>query len=321
MYENLKTLEDLNALVINEAHEDIHLDFKASGSLGKEDKKKTEISKDVSAFANSDGGTIVYGMLEIDNKASGLDGGTSGLDREWLENVITSTINPRIDGIIIYPIELSKGSYAYIVHIPKSERAPHQAQDKKFYKRFNFKSVPMEHYEIMDVMRRQSAPSLRLGFNFVNQNNGMSVRTTEAVFRVINQSDTPAENFAVRICIDSRIKVELPEFQSIQEAQYEDSRGSVDVAGDSVNVTVLQIRWSSYKHGLVWKGEATDLSSAITLHVPRPESGGSYLLAYQITAPHMNPVIAYRAIHTGFASFRLSDEFEAESDIAEELAL
>jgi hypothetical protein len=321
MYENLKTLEDLNALVANEAHEDIHLDFKASGSLSKEDKKKTEISKDVSAFANSDGGTIVYGMTEKDNKASGLDDGVSGLDREWLENVITSTINPRIDGIVIHPIEVSNGSFAYIVHIPRSERAPHQAQDKKFYKRFNFKSVPMEHYEIMDVMRRQSAPLLSLGFSFKRQMNGNSMRPTETIFRVINKSDTPAENFAVRIYIDSRIRVDVPDIQSIHEAQYEDSQGSINIAGHNVGVTMLQARWSSYKHGLVWKGEATDLSSEITLHIPHPELGGSYLLGYQITAPHMNPVIAYRAIHTGIASFRISDEFEEESDIAKELAL
>ncbi|MDB5162578.1 MAG: ATPase [Candidatus Saccharibacteria bacterium] len=321
MYENLKTLEDLNTLVASEAHEDIHLDFKASGSLGKQDKKKTEISKDVSAFANSDGGTIVYGMLESDNKASGLDGGVSGLEREWLENIITSTINPRIDGIVIHPIEISAGSYAYIVHIPRSERAPHQAQDKKFYKRFNFKSVPMEHYEIMDVMRRQSSPSLRLAFKFNSINNGTSIRPTETMFRVINNSDVPAENFAVRICIDRRIKVELPDIQSIHEAHYEDSRGEIEIDGKTVSVTMLLVRWSSYKHGLVWKGEAADLSSSITLHVPRPETGGSYLLGYQITAPHMGRVIAYRAIHTGLSSFRISDEYEEESDIARELAL
>lgn len=323
MYENLKTLQDLNALVENEAYEDLHLDFKASGSLGKEDKKKTEISKDVSSFANSDGGTIVYGMLESNNKASGLDAGVSGLDREWLENVITSTISPRIDGIIIHPIEISTDSYAYIVHIPKSDGAPHQAHDKKFYKRFNFKSVPMEHYEIMDVMRRQTTPALKLDFGFKRQQiTGNSVRPTTTMFYVVNYSDTPAENFAVRIYVDSRIKIDTPDFQSIHEAHYEDSkRGLLDIAGHKVEVNILQVRWSSYKHGLVWKDEATELSSEITLHIPHPETGGSFFLGYQITAPHMNPVTAYRAVHTGVASFKLSDEFELESDIADELAL
>ena len=41
------------------------LDYKASGSLGKQNDKTTEITKDVSAFANSAGGTIIYGIKEF----------------------------------------------------------------------------------------------------------------------------------------------------------------------------------------------------------------------------------------------------------------
>ena len=51
------------------------------------------------------------------------------------------------------------GKVAYVVSIPQSIRAPHQASDKKFYKRFNFESVPMEEYEIRDLARRSSAPA------------------------------------------------------------------------------------------------------------------------------------------------------------------
>lgn len=49
------TLADVNSLITNEVEEDIHLDYKASGALDKADNKRTEITKDVSAFANSDG--------------------------------------------------------------------------------------------------------------------------------------------------------------------------------------------------------------------------------------------------------------------------
>ena len=48
MNTELKTLDDLQDLIKNESQENLYLDFKASGSLGKSDGKKAEISKDVS---------------------------------------------------------------------------------------------------------------------------------------------------------------------------------------------------------------------------------------------------------------------------------
>jgi predicted HTH transcriptional regulator len=59
------------------------LDYKSSGALAKDSKSRDELCKDVSAFANSAGGQIVYG---IDEKNKKLDGG-SALTREWIEQV------------------------------------------------------------------------------------------------------------------------------------------------------------------------------------------------------------------------------------------
>lgn len=53
------SLDDVEYLINNEVEENIHLDYKAAAALAKEDKKRSEITKDVSAFANSDGGIIV----------------------------------------------------------------------------------------------------------------------------------------------------------------------------------------------------------------------------------------------------------------------
>jgi phosphate/sulfate permease len=44
-------IDDIISLIDNEAEESVHLDFKAAGSLSKDDRKKLEIAKDVSAFA------------------------------------------------------------------------------------------------------------------------------------------------------------------------------------------------------------------------------------------------------------------------------
>jgi len=115
--------------------ESIDLDYKRSAALGNTDGKKNEISKDVSAFANSAGGTIVYGMIENKHVPTELDSGydPKEISKEWLEQVINSRIQRRIDGVRVKQINLrtqSPGRVVYSVHIPQSLRAPHQAADK-----------------------------------------------------------------------------------------------------------------------------------------------------------------------------------------------
>lgn len=151
-----KTIEQLNALIVNRVQENLHLDYKESAAIG--DRARGEIAKDVSAFANSDSGVIVYGMIEKDHLPIRIDDGIDDrkFNREWLENVITSNVSPRIDGLEIYPIPLAELRSAYVIEIPKSSRGPHQESvTKRYYKRFNFKSEPMEDYEIRDVRNRR----------------------------------------------------------------------------------------------------------------------------------------------------------------------
>lgn len=152
---------DVGKLIIDGVEESLHLDYKACGALAKTDGKKKEISKDVSAFANSDGGVIIYGVKEFDDPdkrhlpekiEDGFD--PPDISKEWLEQVITSNIQPKISGLIIRPIPTGiDNKVIYIVNIPKSSTA-HQARDKRYYKRYNFESVMMEDYEIKDVMDR-----------------------------------------------------------------------------------------------------------------------------------------------------------------------
>jgi Putative DNA-binding domain len=161
--------EDLLRMISEGEQKSIGLDYKACDSLQNTDGKKTEISKDVSAFSNSAGGVIIYGMKEIDHVATELDAGFDPglITKEWLEDVIQGRIHPRIQGLHINPIQLttrSHGKVAYAVTIPQSNTA-HQAHDKRYYKRFNFKSEPMEDHEIRDVMSRLKFPLLAPTFS------------------------------------------------------------------------------------------------------------------------------------------------------------
>lgn len=150
-----KTVEDLEKYIQLEIAESIHLDYKASPALSK--KKRDEICKDVSSFANSDGGMLIYGILEQDTLPTALDMGveSTSISREWIEQIINTNIAPTIQDIEIIEIPQDTSYSYFAIKIPKSINAPHQAPDKKYYKRYNFMSSPMEHYEVEDVKNRR----------------------------------------------------------------------------------------------------------------------------------------------------------------------
>jgi predicted HTH transcriptional regulator len=127
----LETENDLMGLVANKIQEDLHLDYKQCPALCRMDAKAAEATKDVSSFANSDGGQIVYGIIEDKHFPVDIDSGfdPSEISKEWLEDILTSGIRPRIPDLSIKQITLqSTGSnrVAYVVDIPKSYSGPHQ---------------------------------------------------------------------------------------------------------------------------------------------------------------------------------------------------
>jgi Putative DNA-binding domain len=151
---------DLDELHRGEIMESLTLEYKDSRALGNTDHQKTELFKDVSAMANSQGGIIVYGMKEIGHLPTGTDDGVepSKIKREWLENILSANIDPKIEDLLIKPVILTSkgtGNVAYILDIPQAKsRSPHQGPEHKYYKRYNFKAEPMVHYEVRDLMRR-----------------------------------------------------------------------------------------------------------------------------------------------------------------------
>lgn len=80
---------------------------------------------------------------------------------ETLQQIIESRIQPKISSVNIYAVPITEDTAIYVVDIPQSTTA-HQASDKKYYKRVNNESRPMEDYEIRDVMNRKSAITLSL---------------------------------------------------------------------------------------------------------------------------------------------------------------
>jgi len=160
----------LQQLIENGIEENPELEYKAAASLQREDKKVMEITKDVSSFANSNGGILIYGIAEnpadkhLPGKIDPVD--RKGINKEWLEQIINSRIRPRIHGLKIHVITLpdDDGKLVYILEIPKGETA-HQADDKRYYRRHNFMVEPLYDHEVRDIMGRQKNPEIQIEFD------------------------------------------------------------------------------------------------------------------------------------------------------------
>ncbi len=146
------------------------LEYKASAALGKQSAEKSELCKDVSAFANAGGGMIIYGIAENNHDPAGIDGCVDATiyNGEWIENVLTTGVKPKIEQLEIAAIDLpSKGKdrVAFAVRIGQAmAMAPHQnASDSKYYRRHNFKAEPMQDNEVRDAMRRSIAYGRKFG--------------------------------------------------------------------------------------------------------------------------------------------------------------
>ncbi|GAB2978607.1 hypothetical protein GCM10027049_12660 [Mucilaginibacter puniceus] len=158
----------LQQLIANGIEENAELEYKAAAALQRDDKKMTEVTKDVSAFANANGGILIYGIRENQvNKH--LPGNIDPIDRkaitkEWLEQILNSRIRPRILEIKIHVVTIEDDHVVYVLEIPKGETA-HQANDLKYYRRHNFTVEAMYDSEIRDVMNRQKAPQIKIHFD------------------------------------------------------------------------------------------------------------------------------------------------------------
>jgi schlafen family protein len=158
------TEQKIQSHITGQIEESLVLDYKAAGALDR--SKKNDITKDISSFANSAGGTVIYGVREFSGAKHHLPEKIDPIDRdqfdkEWLEHIIAN-IQPRLN-VVIHPVQLASAPnhVAYVVEIPQGTTA-HQATDFRYYKRYNFESVPMSDYEIRDVMQRKSSPKFQI---------------------------------------------------------------------------------------------------------------------------------------------------------------
>jgi hypothetical protein len=168
-----KTIQDLQRLIDDKVEESQQLEYKSGQALQNRDVNK-DIAKDVSAMANASGGVIIYGIREhnVSDKKHIPESITpiqrAEFSKERLEQIINSNISPKIEGIIIHPIQLEKpNEVAYVVEISQSQTAHQSLKDCIYYRRYNFEILPMQDYEIRDVMNRLKYPKIQMDFEIV----------------------------------------------------------------------------------------------------------------------------------------------------------
>jgi hypothetical protein len=127
------TMEDLENLIANQVAERKDIEYKRE-LPGSSDEDKREFLADVSSFANTIGGDLIYGLEADDGMPTHLTGLTNeNLDevKLRLENLIRQCIQPRIHGIDIERIDLSNSNFALVIRIPQSWASPHMVRVKK----------------------------------------------------------------------------------------------------------------------------------------------------------------------------------------------
>jgi predicted HTH transcriptional regulator len=150
-FQSLSTAPDIEQLVGKS--EDLYFDAKCVNNENfVSDPDKGPLAKAISAFANADGGVIVYG-LEARRDAEGKDVVQTTKPLEDVELVRSKVLGlagqltqPPVEGILVETRPKSGSEGYVVVFVPPSDSGPHRAKAQhKYYRRHGSSSLPMEH--------------------------------------------------------------------------------------------------------------------------------------------------------------------------------
>lgn len=206
----LENEKDLQKLIDNKIEESTTLEYKSLDSL----KNNLEIAKDISAMANSEGGRIIYGIKEDENGFPEKIEWTSDKgEKDKIDQILSSRINRKIEGCEIEEIksEVDKKKFVIIVNIPKSDLAPHQSGNKKYYRRSNSRAREMEHGEIEDLFFKRKRPKLRIELKRCPT----KIPTYDIIIH--NEGKALAEKIFIKLLIPSVFKISDQTWPKISE--------------------------------------------------------------------------------------------------------
>lgn len=163
------TEADLRSLQERRIPEGPTLDYKLA--LGFDEDGKFELLKDVTAFANAGGGTLVFGVAEGEGEDRGYLAGLPGLAGSpdellvRVEQILRDNIEERLPGLLLRAVPRDAGGFFLLIRVPGSPLAPHMITMKttrpRFYLRGTVSSQPMSMRQIKEVALRLESAEAR----------------------------------------------------------------------------------------------------------------------------------------------------------------
>jgi hypothetical protein len=163
---------DIRLLIENQVSERKNIEYKLTLPENKYDSKK-EFLADVSSFANTMGGHLIYGIKEengIPIEVSGISNNDFDSEILRLENLLRDGIQPRVQGISMKAVNTELGKPMLIIRVPQSWSKPHVVNFQghwRFYARNSAGKYPLDVIELKSVFLSTTALGERIrNFHF-----------------------------------------------------------------------------------------------------------------------------------------------------------
>ncbi|MES2973279.1 MAG: ATP-binding protein [Pseudomonadota bacterium] len=199
--------KDLEKIIQNAEAESLHLEFKRAAALGRSDGQKKELVKDVTGFANANGGLLIYGIAE--GKQDGVVVATAfdpvldeTLNSDWIHSVLRNSTDPPFSGFHVNEISIEPGKRVLAIEIDAAGTAHQNLADQRYYQRGGAATNPMVGFQIRDLLGRRQKAELKVNVGF---------KTT--------WTDSERERYQLQVAIENtgnvsvehwRLEVDLP---------------------------------------------------------------------------------------------------------------
>lgn len=216
------TLDQLQEWLRLGQEEHLHLDFKliASPDLSHADDKKN-LAKALAAFANSDGGIVVWGVNarkdadKVDRAQSIVPIPNVARFVSRLNELTATSVTPLVDGVRHCAVVTDGDAGCAISLIPSSDAGPHMAKasEDRYYKRSGDSFRRMEHFDVADMFGRRRRPVLSFATSIVGGSSisggGPTRYNGQVIFGVRNTGRTLAKSIYLAVHLPPSGRVDI----------------------------------------------------------------------------------------------------------------
>ncbi len=149
------TIDDINIIVRDKVPESRSLDYKRELPPLTEAGNK-DLLKDISAFANTVGGYLIYGVDEkesVPTEILGVESEDFDKLKQRFENLLRTGADPVIRGVDFHTVDVNESRKVVIIKIPRSIARPHAVRIKEHFRFYGRNSSGVHQLEVEDLRR------------------------------------------------------------------------------------------------------------------------------------------------------------------------